>query len=131
MIYRAAIPPDGATCDHHACATLALVRVTFPRSGFDTGETGDTRGTWDSCDLHWPTFRDATTRNGHQITDTTGDPRRLLAEFPAWRIFRSDLGRLYASRPGITVYGWLTAQLRAEIQKCEASARFQSPGNAS
>jgi hypothetical protein len=97
--------------------------VTVPGTRFDADGTGGTPSTWDSCDLHWPQFRDATTRNGHQITDATGDPRTLLAEFPGWRIFRSDLGRLYASRPGTTVYGWLTAQLRAEIQACRAVRR--------
>jgi hypothetical protein len=58
-------------------------------------------------------------RNGHQVADGTGDLRKLLTEFPGWRIFRSDMGRLYAARPGITVYGWLTAQLCAEIQAAE------------
>jgi hypothetical protein len=59
-------------------------------------------------------------RSGHHIEDATGDPKQLLREFPGWRIFRSDMGRLYASRPGTTVYGWLTVQLRAEIHKREA-----------
>jgi hypothetical protein len=95
-----------------------MVRVTIPACRFDAAGTGDNRpGTWDSCDLHWPAFRDTTARNGHRITDTTGDPNQLLVEFPGWRIFRSDMGRLYASRPGTTVYGWLTTQLRVEIQK--------------
>ena len=120
MIYQATVPPQGAACDRDTCATDAMVRVTFPRSRFDADSSVAARDTWDSCDLHWPAFRDAALRNGHQVTDTTGDPRRLLSEFPGWRIFRSDLGRLYAARPGITVYGWLTAQLRAEIQACQA-----------
>lgn len=116
MIYQAAVPPRGATCDRSTCATVALVRVTFPPARFDAAGASGSSGVWDSCDLHWPAFRDATIRNGHQITDATGDPRQLLREFPGWRIFRSDLGRLYASRPGTTVYGWLTAQLREQIQ---------------
>jgi hypothetical protein len=120
MIYQATLPPQGATCDRDTCATDAMVRVRFPRSRFDAGRSESAHGTWDSCDLHWPEFRDATLRHGHQVTDATGDPRRLLPEFPGGRIFRSDLGRLYAARPGVTVYGWLTAQLRAEIQACQA-----------
>ena len=131
MIYRAAVPPTGATCDRPGCATVALVRVRFPPARFDTGQAGGTCGVWDSCDLHWPAFRDTTVRNGHQITDTTGDPRRLLAEFPGWRIFRSDLGRLYASRPGTTVYGWLTAQLRQQIQAAQATTGPRVPGGSS
>lgn len=126
MIYQATVPPQRATCDRDTCASDAMVRVTFSRSWFDAGSPETTHGTWDSCDLHWPAFRDATLRNGHQVTDTTGDPRRLLPEFPGWRIFRSDLGRLYAARPGITVYGWLTAQLRAEIQACRASGHREN-----
>ncbi len=122
MVYRAAVPPHGAACDHHTCATPALVRVVFPRSRFDADGSPPAPGSWDSCDLHWPAFRDATLRNGHHITDTTGDPRQLLTEFPGWRIFRSDLGRLYAARPGTTVYGWLTAQLRAEIRRWQAGS---------
>jgi len=55
----------------------------------------------------------------------------LLTEYPGWRIVRSDLGRLYASRPGTTVYGWLTAQLRAEIEKRQASLGPRVPGPAS
>ena len=113
MIYRAVVPPPGTCCDHHTCATLALVRVVFPRSRFDADgrEPGD-----------------ATLRNGHHVTDTTGDPRQLLREFPGWRIFRSDLGRLYAARPGTTVYGWLTAQLRAEIRTCQVGRDPAVPG---
>jgi hypothetical protein len=127
-IYRATVPPGGATCDSERCATLALVRVAFPRSRFDADDSQPAECIWDSCDLHWPAFRDAAARNGHRVTDATGDPRHLLREFPGWRIFRSDLGRLYASRPGTTVYGWLTAQLRTEIEKVEAS---RGPGGAS
>jgi hypothetical protein len=123
MIYHATVPPQGAACDRDTCATDALVRVTFPRSRFDADGGEPAQATWDSCDLHWPVFRDATLRNGHQVTDATGDPRRLPREFPGWRIFRSDLGRLYAARPGITVYGWLTAQLRAEIGAYQARER--------
>jgi hypothetical protein len=68
--------------------------------------------------------------NGHTIIDTTGDPCHLLTEFKGWRIFRSDLGRLYAARPGTTVYGWLTAQLRGQIQARQATGP-QLPGPAS
>jgi hypothetical protein len=103
------------------------VRVTFPPARFSTAAAVTSTGVWDSCDLHWPAFRDTTLRNGHHITDTTGDPRQILAEFPHWRIFRSDLGRLYASKPGTTVYGWLATQLRAEIRKRLAEDR---PGDA-
>lgn len=127
MIYRAAVPPHGTVCDHHTCATPALVRVVFPRSRFDADSAPPGPGSWDSCDLHWPAFRDATLRNGHHITDTTGDPRQLLREFPGWRVFRSDLGRLYAARPGTTVYGWLTAQLRAEIRRYQAGSSPAPP----
>jgi hypothetical protein len=51
----------------------------------------------------------------HQVADDTGDWRQILTDYPGWRIFCSDLGRLYATRPGVTVYAWLTAQLSAEI----------------
>ncbi len=131
MIYQATLPPAGAPCDRDFCATDALVRVIFPRSGFDADGSAPAHGTWDSCDLHWPEFRDATVRNGHRITDTTGDPRRLLAEFPGWQIFRSDLGRLYAARPGVTVYGWLTAHLRTEILACQFTTPPRADGGAS
>jgi hypothetical protein len=114
MIYRATVPPEGATCDTARCGTAAKVRVTIPPSRFDaTGDTWDS--CWNCCDLHWPAFRDATMRNGHQVADDTGDWRQILTDYPGWRIFRSDLGRLYATRPGVTVYAWLTAQLSAEI----------------
>jgi hypothetical protein len=96
-----------------------MVRLLILRSNFGADSDGQQLATWDSCDLHWPGFRDASARDGHTITDGTGSPRDLLAEFPRWRIFRSDLGRLYASRPGTTVYGWLTTQLRAQIHACE------------
>ena len=59
---------------------------------------------------------------GHQIADATGDWRDILRDYPGWRVFRSDLGRLYATRPGLTVYGWLTAQLRAEVQAAQVAA---------
>jgi hypothetical protein len=123
MIYQAILPPPGATCDTTRCATTATVRVLIPRSRFDAAGAHQARDTWDSCDLHWPGFRETAARSGHRVTDTTGDPQRLPREFPAWRIFRSDLGRLYACRPGTTVYGWLTAQLRAEIRKCRADGQ--------
>jgi hypothetical protein len=110
MIYRATVPPEDATCDSGHCGTVARVRVAIPPH------------TWDSCDLHWPAFRAATMRNGHQIADGTGDLRELLREYPDWRVFRSDLGRLYATRPGLTVYGWLCAQLRAEIVAAQVAA---------
>jgi hypothetical protein len=95
----------------------------IPKSRFAAAGPGE--GTWDSCDLHWPGFRGTTLRNGHRITDSTGDPRQLPADFPGWRIFRSDMGRLYAARLGTTLYGWLSAQLRAEIQ---AFADASDPG---
>jgi hypothetical protein len=121
MIYRATVPPVGATCSTETCGTVARVRVTVPRSRFDA--TGaDNSDTWDSCDLHWPAFRDMIMRNGHQVADDTGDWRQILSDYPGWRIFRSDMGRLYAVRPGITVYGWLTAHLRAEILAAQVTA---------
>jgi hypothetical protein len=121
MIYRATVPPDGATCDTQTCDTVAKVRVTLPPSQLDpAGDTWD--ACWDCCDLHWPAFRSAAVRNGHQVTDATGELRELHRDHPSWRIFRSDRGRLYAARPGLTVYGWLTAQLRAEMQAASAPA---------
>jgi hypothetical protein len=48
--------------------------------------------------------------------DATRD--RLTRANPGWRIFRNR-GRLNASRPATTVYGWLTAHLRAEMQACQ------------
>jgi hypothetical protein len=77
--------------------------------------------------LHWPKFRNSAVRQGHQVTDATGDARQLPHEFPPWRVFRSDAGRWYASRTGITVYGWLAVQLRKQIQAAEA-ARPRVPG---
>jgi hypothetical protein len=130
MIYQAILPPAEATCDSARCGTSSMVRLIVPASRFDADDAAH-QGTWDSCDLHWPAFRDTTARNGHRILDATGDPRQLLTEYPGWRIFRSDMGRLYASRPGTTVYGWLTAQLRAEIQKRQASLGTVPPGSAS
>jgi hypothetical protein len=127
MNYHAITPPPGATCGHHACATLALVRAV-PAPG--QGGPLLVHDAWDSCDLHWPVFRDHAARQGHQITDATGDPHQLPREFPPWRVFRSDLGRWYATRPGTTVYGWLTGQLRAEIEKCHASTGPRVPGGA-
>jgi hypothetical protein len=119
MIYRATVPPEGATCDTERCGTDAMVRVIIPRSRFEADGTGSAPDTWDSCDLHWPAFRDATMRHGHRVIDGTGELRELLRDFPGWRIFRSDMGRLYAARPGVTVYGWLTSQLRAQMQAAE------------
>lgn len=121
MIYRATVPPDGATCDTASCGSTAKVRVTLPPSPIDpAGDVWD--ACWDCCDLHWPAFRDATLRSGQQVTDATGELRELVRDHPGWRIFRSNTGRLYAARPGITVYGWLTAQLRTEIQAAHATA---------
>jgi hypothetical protein len=97
------------------------VRVAIPRSRFDASGA-DSPDTWDSCDLHWPAFRDACMRNGHQVIDASGDWRQILTDCPGWRIFRSDLGRLYGTRPGVTVYGWLAAQLRAEIEAAQVAA---------
>lgn len=130
MIYQATLPPPQATCDRHRCGTVAKVRVLVPPPRFQADGPAHP-ATWDGCDLHWPAFRDTTLANGHQITDTTGDPRQLLAEFPGWRIFRSDLGRLYAARPGTTVYGWLTAHLRAELHACQPTPCPGIPEDAS
>ncbi len=91
MIYRATVPPDCTTCDTDGCGTVASVRVAIPRSRFDATGADPSQDTWDSCDLHWPAFRDATMRNGHQVADDTGDWRQILSDYPGWRIFRSDM----------------------------------------
>lgn len=82
MIYRATEPPKDATCDTDRCGTAAMVRLTIPRSQFEAGGAGQKVGHWDTCDLHWPAFRDTVARNGHTIVDATGDPHDLLTEFP-------------------------------------------------
>jgi hypothetical protein len=104
---------------------LALVRVV-PTPG--PGGAGPAGGTRDSCDLHWPKFRDTLIRQQHQVSDATGDARQLQHQFPPWRVFRSDTGRWYASRTGITVYGWLAMQLRDQIQAADAARRPRVPG---
>jgi hypothetical protein len=126
MIYRATVPPEGATCDTERCGSHAKVRVTLPPSRLDpAGDTWD--ACRDCCDLHWPAFRDAL--GSDQVADNTGDWRQILKEYPGWRIFRSDRGRLYATRPGLTVYGWLTAQLRAEVAAAQVAALGASAGD--
>ena len=120
-IYRATVPPAGATCDTDGCGTVAVVRVAIPEPGRFEATGTDRPRAWDSCDLHWPAFRSATLGNGHQVADGTGDWRDILTDCPGWRVFRSDLGRLYATRPGVTVYGWLAAQLRAEVQAAQVA----------
>jgi hypothetical protein len=116
MIYQAIEPPHGATCDGKLCASDAMVRLHVPRSRFEAVGAPETPETYDSCDLHWPAFRDVILRNGHTVRDVTGDPRHVAADYPGWNVFRSDMGRLYAARPGTTVHGWLVVQLRAAIK---------------
>src|SRR6266516_377681 len=117
--YQATTPPPGATCDKRRCGSAAEVRVIIPRSRFmaDGADHSQDPRTWDSCDLHWPRFRDAILRNGHQVVDTTGDLAQLVADFKRWTIFTSDGGRLYASSHGTTLYAWLVGQLRPQLER--------------
>jgi len=123
--YHASIPPDGATCQSDLCRSRAVVRLTVPPRGF-TADGGPAEvTTWDSCDLHWVAFRDVCLRSGHEIADCTGDLGALVDESPRWDIWRSDLGRLYAStvlpsRHGTTVDAYLIGQLRAEMREVES-----------
>jgi hypothetical protein len=85
------------------------------------------------CELHWPTFSDLCARNGHPPVDIAGDLRALAAEFPRWRVFTSDGGRLYASRTlrnrqGITVDAYLVTDLRTQM--CEIEDRNMMAGHA-
>ena len=122
--YQATTPPDGTTCDMRGCGSAAEVRVIVPKPRFEADGAGHSRdpGTWDSCDLHWPRFRDAVMRNGHEVVDTTGDLRQLVADFGTWTVFKSDSGRLYAASYGMTLYGWLVGPLRAEMQRATERA---------
>jgi hypothetical protein len=127
MIYCAITPPKDATCGDDRCGTLALVRVV-PAAAPGPSGAGPAEGTRDSCDLHWPKFRDNAVLQGHRVIDATGDARQLQQEFPPWRVFGSDVGRWYASRTGITVYGSLAIQLRDQIQAADAVRRPRVPG---
>ena len=127
-IYQASVPPAGAPCQSDLCRTRAVVRLTVRPLRFTAdGGPADVRDvtTWDTCDLHWPGFRDVVVRSGHDIADCTGDLGALVTDFPKWDIWRSDLGRLYASTVlpggnGATVDAYLTGQLRAEMQAVES-----------
>jgi hypothetical protein len=64
MIYRTDLPPEGARCDTDRCASDARVRVYIPGPRFEAdGTQGARPGTWDSCDLHRQSYRDATGRS--------------------------------------------------------------------
>jgi len=128
--YQATTPPDGATCSMKGCASAAKVRVIIPPSLFTADGTDHSQdpNTWDTCDLHWPRFRDAAARNGHDVADITGDLARLAAGFAGWTVFRSDSGRLYASPPvsgpaqGVTVDAWLAGPLRTQMAALDLTA---------
>ncbi len=121
--YQATTPPDGATCDMRGCCSAATVRMVIPKSRFEADGVDHSKdpSIFDACELHWPTIRDACKRNGHAVVDTTGDLGQLAADFPAWSIFCSDGGRLYASTrlngsaQGTTLDAYLVAQLRARL----------------
>jgi len=125
--YQASVPPAGATCQSDLCRSTAVVRLTVPPQRFTAdGVPPDAREvvTWDSCDLHWPAFRDVCVRSGHEVADGTGDLGVLATESPKWDIWRSDLGRYYASTVlpngnGTTVDAYLIGQLRAEMRAVE------------
>ncbi len=131
--YQATTPPADARCESTAtCGSVAKVRVLVPRSRFMAdGVDHCADPDWcDMCELHWTILRDTCVRNGHQVVDTTGSLRDLVAEFPEWKIFYSDGGRLYAaarlngSVQGTTVDACLVGQLRARMQ---ATARGADP----
>jgi hypothetical protein len=126
-IYRAVEPPEGAECSTGGCRGAARVRLLIPPSRFtaDGQDHGDDPTQFDLCELHWPQIRSASEHNGHQVVDGTGDLRSLAADCPAWSVFASDGGRLYAStrlpgkRQGTTVDACLVGQLRAQIRAVE------------
>jgi hypothetical protein len=123
-VYQAAIPPPGATCDSSRCRSAAKVRMIIPASRFEADgiDHDNDPEKFDACEWHWPGIRDTCQRNGYRVMDTTGSLRALAAEFPAWTIFYSDGGRLYASariggsRQGTTIDAYLVGQLRAQMQ---------------
>jgi hypothetical protein len=126
--YEATTPLPGATCQSERCCSVAVVRVVMPPSRFTAdGMPHQDDGKpviRDTCELHWPGFRDLCARNGHRVTDTTGDLRAVAAELPGWRVFTSDGGRLYASTmlpggQGITVDAFLVGHLRAQMREID------------
>lgn len=125
--YQATTPPPGATCDTPGDCTVAVVRLVIPPSRFtaDGVDHSDDPQRFDACEYHWRDLRDTVLRHGHEIVDATGDLAQLTADFPRWRIFRADEGRLYASTrlpghlQGITVYAWLVGHLRAQMRAVE------------
>lgn len=127
MIYQLTTPPHGQRCSAPGDGTLAVVRVITPREHFEADGTdySEVSAALDFCDHCWPRILDGYQRFGHKIVDTTGNLRLLAGEFPRWRIFHSDGGRLYASarvngsQQGTTVYAWTVAGLRAEIEQAE------------
>src|SRR6266487_4344834 len=97
--YQATEPPSDATCSTPGCGGHAEVRLLIPPSGFtaDGQDHAQDPSTFDLCWLHWPAIRDASTHNGHQVVDATGDLRSLITDYPEWSIFARDGGRLYPS----------------------------------
>jgi hypothetical protein len=118
----------GATCHSNLCGSAAVVRLIVPRPKVSGHDDDSPLAVWDMCELHWPSLRGACERSGHPVADTTGDVRRLQAEFGRWNVWASDAGRLYAAHyvtgadgpHGITVDAVLAGQLRAQMQAVEA-----------
>ncbi len=126
--YHATTPPENATCQSDMCCSVAVVRLLLPRPQFTADglhDDDDAPATWDTCDLHWPRFRETCARAGHEIIDLTGDLQRVATEFPRWNLWRSDGGRLYASASvggtaqGTTVDAYLVGQLQAAMRDAE------------
>ncbi len=101
------------------------VRLIIPHTRFEADGVDHRKdpSTFDTCELHGPLLRDTARRNGHPVVDATGDVRQLVAGYPAWTIFVSDRGRLYASTrvnasaQGTTLRAWLVAGLRRQMQR--------------
>ena len=129
--YQATMPPDGnTTCDARGCCSVARVRLVIPPSRFEADGVDHSKDppTFDACEWHYPPVRDAALRNGHQVVDATGEVGQLAADFPAWTVFYSDAGRLYASArlngsvQGTTLDAYLVGQLREQMEAAESQA---------
>lgn len=127
MIYQVTMPPVGQACSTPGDGTLAVVRVITPREHFEADgvDHDGVPAVFDQCEYCWAKLLDTYRRMGHQVIDTSASLDRLTTDFPHWRIFYSDEGRLYASarlhgsQQGTTVHAWTVAALRGEMEQAE------------
>jgi hypothetical protein len=123
MIYEACEPPAGKRCDMRGCSSPAEVRLIIPMASFEADGADHSRDLreLDLCECHWPEMRDSCLHNGHEVTDATGRLDDVARDFPAWDVFHSDGGRLYASTTvgarGLTADAALVSQLRARMRQ--------------